>query len=187
MTSWTRKEFLKASLVGGTAATLASSRLYGATAPKGSAGEDVRLAIVGLNGKGNDHIKAFQHMPGCKIVALCDVDTAVLAKRVAQLEKENIKVRTFADYRKVLEDKSIDAVVISTPNHWHSLQTIWACQAGKDVFVEKPLSHNVWEGRKAIEAARKYNRIVQGGTQSRSAQELMEAAAYLRSGELGKI
>ena len=187
MNTWTRKEFLKASFVGGTAAALAPSRLYGAAAPTGSAGEDVRIAIVGLNGKGNDHIKAFQKMAGAKLVALCDVDSAVLAKRVAQLEKDNIKVKTYADYRKLLEDKSIDAVVIATPNHWHSLQTIWACQAGKDVYVEKPLSHNVWEGRKAIEAARKYNRIVQGGTQSRSSVELMEAAAYLRRGELGKI
>ena len=183
----TRREFLKTSLAGG-AAVLAGSRIYGATAPKGSANEDVRLAIVGLNGKGNDHIKAFPQVPGCKITALCDVDTAVLAKRAGEMEKNNLKVeKTFTDYRKVLEDKSIDAVVISTPNHWHALMTIWACQAGKDIYIEKPLSHNIWEGRKAIEAVKKYNRIVQAGTQSRSAEELIEAAAYIRAGKLGKV
>ena len=187
MTNWTRKDFLKTSAVTGGAALLASSRLYGATAPTGSASEDVRLAIVGFNSKGNGHINDFKKQPGCKIVALCDVDSQVLAKRVAQLEKDNIKVKTYVDYRKLLEDPSIDAVVLATPNHWHSLQTIWACQAGKDVYVEKPLSHNVWEGRQAVEAAKKYNRIVQGGTQSRSSGELKAAAAYLQAGKLGKI
>ena len=187
MHHWTRKEFLKASLVGGTAAALTSARMYGATAPTGSANEDVRIAIVGINGKGGAHIKDFKKTPGCKIVALCDVDSQVLAKRVAELAKDHISVKTYADYRKLLEDKSIDAVVIATPNHWHSLMTIWGCQAGKDVYVEKPLSHNIWEGRKAVEAATKYNRIVQGGTQSRSSEELKRAAAYLREGKLGKI
>src|SRR5688572_4589735 len=187
MKDWTRKEFLKASLVGGSAAMLASSRVFGATAPTGSANGDVRIAIVGVNGKGNSHIRDFQKVPGCKIVALCDVDSEVLAKRVAQLEKDNIKVKSFKDYRKLLEDSSVDAVVLVTPNHWHSLQTIWACQAGKDVYVEKPLSHNIWEGRQAVEAAKKYNRIVQGGTQSRSSKELQQAAAYIREGKLGKV
>ena len=188
MKNWTRKEFLKASLVGGGAAALASNRVFGAVAPAaGSASGDVRIAIVGINGKGNSHINDFKKVAGCRIVALCDVDSAVLAKRVGQLEKDNIKVTAYADYRKVLEDPNIDAVVLATPNHWHSLQTIWACQAGKDVYVEKPLSQNVWEGRQAVLAAKKYNRIVQIGTQSRSSGELAKAAAYLREGNLGKI
>jgi predicted dehydrogenase len=187
MHHWTRRNFLKASLIGGGAAALAGSRVYGALAPAGSANEDVRLAIVGFNGKGYAHIKDFLKVAGCRIVALCDVDRAVLDQRVAQLAKENIKVTAYTDYRKLLEDPAIDAVVLATPNHWHSLQTIWACQAGKDVYVEKPLSHNIWEGRQAVEAARKYNRIVQAGTQSRSSSELHQAAAYIREGNLGRV
>ena len=93
----------------------------------------------------------------------------------------------YTDYRKVLDDKEVDAVVIATPNHWHSLMAIWACQAGKDVFVEKPISHNVWEGRKLVEAARKYNRIVQAGIQSRSDEAFPEVIDYLKQGNLGKI
>lgn len=184
--NWTRKEFLKASFVGGGVAVL-GPRLFGAVTPRGSANGDVRVAIVGVNGKGNSHINDFQKVAGCQIVALCDVDSAVLNKRVEQLAKENIRVKAYADYRELIEDPSVDAVVIATPNHWHSLMTIWACQAGKDVYVEKPLSHNVWEGRQAVEAARKHNRIVQAGTQSRSSIELQQAAAYLREGKLGKV
>jgi predicted dehydrogenase len=187
MNNWTRKEFLKASLVGGGVALMTRSGVAAAVAAPGSANGDVRLAIVGVNGKGGAHIKDFKKVAGARIVALCDVDSQVLAKRVAELAKDNIKVKSYSDYRKLLEDPSIDAVLIATPNHWHSLMTIWACQAGKDVYVEKPLSHNVWEGRKAVEAAKKYNRIVQGGTQSRSSVELQEAAAYLQAGKLGKI
>ena len=91
------------------------------------------------------------------------------------------------DIRRVLDDKSIDAISIATPNHWHALATIWACQAGKDVYVEKPVSHNVTEGRRMVEAARKYDRIVQTGTQCRSHQGIQDAIAFLRSGKLGQI
>lgn len=188
MKNWTRRKFLKASLIGsGGAAAIASRRIYGATAPAGSASEDIRVALVGINGKGGNHIKDFKRLGGCRIVALCDVDSNVLKKRVLELENDNIKVKAYTDYRKLLEDPTIDAVVIATPDHWHSLQTIWACQAGKDVYVEKPLSHNIWEGRQAVEAAKKYKRIVQGGTQSRSSVELQEAAAYIRDGQIGKV
>jgi len=185
MADWTRRKFLRTSLVGGGA--VVSSRLFGGIAPAGSANEDVRVAVVGVRSKGNHHLQQFKGIAGCRVVAVCDVDAHVLARRVSEFEKENNKVTACADYRKLLDDPSIDAVVLATPNHWHALQTIWACQAGKDVYVEKPISHNIWEGRKCVEAARKYNRIVQAGTQSRSAGELHQAFAYIRAGHLGKI
>jgi len=115
------------------------------------------------------------------------VDESILDREVKALAKENIKVEPYFDIRRLLENKDIDAVSIAAPNNWHSLMTVWACQAGKDVYVEKPISHEIWEGRKAVEAARKYNRIVQAGTQSRSDIALHEVAAYLQGGELGKI
>jgi predicted dehydrogenase len=121
------------------------------------------------------------------IAALCDVDSQVLAKRTQELAKNKLKPTGYTDYRKVLENPDIDAVVIATPNHWHALMAIWGLQAGKDVYVEKPVSHNVWEGRKIVEAARKYNRIVQVGTQSRSDVALAEAFAAVQSGTYGKM
>lgn len=134
-----------------------------------------------------DHIKLFEKIPGVRIVALCDADRDVLQHGLRLLEKNRPKVDGYADLRHVLDRKDIDAVVVATPNHWHSLLTVWACQAGKDVYVEKPVSHNVWEGRKAVEAARKYNCIVQTGTQSRTDPALQQAFAYLQSGQLGKM
>ena len=104
-----------------------------------------------------------------KIAVLCDIDQRLLPEAVAEVEKlTGFKPSTVTEYRKVLENKDIDVVTIATPNHWHALMTIWACQAGKDVYVEKPVSHTVLEGRKMVEAARKYNRVVQTGTQARS-------------------
>lgn len=196
MKSWSRKDFLKASLLGSSAALLGnSSRLYGkgsaAIAAPGSANGDIRMAIVGIHAQGNGHIKTYYpgKMPGTRLVALCDADGDVLARRVAETERDaGVKTRPYRDYRKLLEDKDVDAVVIATPNHWHSLMTIWALQAGKDVYVEKPLSHNIWEGRQAVEAAHKYaNRIVQAGTQNRSSLDIPRAIEYVRSGKLGKI
>jgi predicted dehydrogenase len=127
-------------------------------------------------------------LPGARLVAICDVDSDVLAKRAAECEKAGVKPTTYGDYRKLLEDKNIDAVVLGTPNHQHSLQTIWGLQAGKDVYCEKPLSHNVWEGRQAVEAAKKYTKnIVQAGTQNRSSEDIVDAMAYVRAGKIGKI
>lgn len=196
MKSWSRKDFLKASLLGSGAALLGkSSRLYGegsaAIASPGSANGDIRMAIVGIRSQGNGHIKTYYpgSMPGTRIVALCDADGDVLAKRVEETEKAaKLKVKAYRDYRKLLESKDIDAVVIATPNHWHSLMTIWALEAGKDVYVEKPMSHNIWEGRQAVEAAHKFsNRIVQAGTQNRSSLDIPRAIEYVRSGKLGRI
>lgn len=194
MNNWTRKEFLKTTLVGGGAA-LAASRVYGQTAAKpGSANGQIRVAVVGVNAQGRGHMMDYASgkLKPAKLVAICDVDSKVLAERKAMAEKagaaDNLKVETYEDYRKLLENPNIDAVVLGTPNHLHSLQTIWALQAGKDVYVEKPLSHNVWEGRQAVEAAKKYTKnIVVAGTQNRSSEDIMEAIAYVRAGKLGKI
>jgi len=193
MNTWSRKQFLKSSLIGGSAVLLAGrARVFGQTAPAvaapGSAGGDIRVAVVGINGQGRGHIRTYFNMPGTRLVAICDVDTEVLGKRLAECEAEGLKPRTYTDYRKLLEASDIDAVVLATPNHQHSLQTIWGLQAGKDVYVEKPLSHNVWEGRQAVEAARNSSKnIVYAGTQNRSSLDIMEALAYVRAGKLGKI
>ncbi len=191
MKSWSRKEFLKASLVGGGAALIAGqTRLFGQVAPAaGSANGDIRVAVVGINAQGAGHMRDYLNkLPGARLVAICDVDTAVLAKRREECEKAGVKPETYTDYRKLLENKNIDAVVLGTPNHQHALQTIWALQAGKDVYVEKPLSHNIWEGRQALAASLKYTKnIVQTGTQNRSSLDIQEAIAYVRSGQIGKI
>src|SRR5688500_5245989 len=159
MKNWSRKDFLKASLLGGGAALVAGhTRLYGQTAPAaGSANGDIRVAVVGLGvkGQGAGHMTDYLNkLPGARLVAICDVDSEVLTKHAAACEKAGVKPTTYADYRKLLEDKNIDAVVLATPNHQHSLQTSWGLQAGKDVYCGKPLSHNVWEGRQVGEAAK---------------------------------
>ncbi len=191
MNNWTRKEFLKASLLGGGAALVAGgTRVYGATAPAaGSASGDIRVAVVGINSQGAGHMRDYlTKLPGARLVAICDVDSEVLTKRAAECEKAGVKPTQYADYRKLLEDKNIDAVVLGTPNHQHSLQTIWGLQAGKDVYCEKPLSHNVWEGRQAVEAGRKYTKnIAYAGTQNRSSEDIIDAMAFVKSGKIGQI
>jgi len=155
---------------------------------KASANDRIRVAVLGVNGRGRDHIQGFQSLQDAEVAALCDPDRKVLAERAAQFEQRyGKKVETEVDLRKVFERKDIDAVSIATPNHWHSLATIWACQAGKDVYVEKPGSHNVFEGRKMVEAAHKYKRIVQHGVQLRSSEALQEAVQLLRKGVIGKV
>ena len=157
---------------------------------------EIRIAVVGLGGinivggvggRGRQLIKNFLKVPGVKIAALCDVDKAILDDGAKLFKDRGEAVATHVDFRRVLDDKSIDAVVLATPNHWHALGTIWACQAGKDVYVEKPFSYNIWEGRQMVAAARKYKRIVQVGTQRRSSTVLPVAFDYLRSGQLGPI
>ena len=152
------------------------------------ASDRVRIAVVGVRGRGRDHVAELAGMPNVEIAALCDIDSNVVgpAMRIVQ-DKQGRTPYYVQDFRRILADRSIDAVSIASPNHWHSLQTIWACQAGKDVYVEKPVSHNIYEGRKAVEAARKYERIVQAGTQSRSNNSIKETIAFVRSGKLGKV
>ena len=158
------------------------------TPGKAAASDKTRVAVLGVNGRGRDHIEGFMNVADAEVVILCDPDSKILAQRAAQFEKEyNKKVQTEKDLRKVFERKDIDAVSIATPNHWHSLAAIWACQAGKDVYVEKPASHNIFEGRKLVEAAHKYNRIVQHGVQLRSSEALQEGVQLLRKGAIGNV
>jgi predicted dehydrogenase len=170
------------------ASTAAAASTQLATKGLASANDTIRVACVGVRGQGNSHIKAYSAMPNVEIAAVCDVDESVLNQRIDQIEKSGKKrPAAFTDFRKVLEDQSIDAVSIATPNHWHSLQGIWACQAGKDVYVEKPCSHNIFEARQLVAAARKYNRIVQHGTNSRSTAALREAMQKLQEGVIGDV
>ena len=174
-----RRSFLKSGAAA--VAAMGASNAVGAN-------DRVRVAIVGLRGRGFEHIKAYQKIPGVEIAAICDVDESVISTRLADMEALGLpKPATFVDYRKLLEDKSIDAVSVATPNHWHALMGIWACQAGKDAYIEKPLSHSWWEGKQLVAAAAKYNRIVQHGTQSRSSIGAKEAIQHLRSGLLGAV
>ena len=152
-------------------------------AGKASANSRVRVAVLGVNGRGRDHIFGFNALPNAEVVMLCDPDRNVLTERAEQFEtKYHRKVQTEQDLRKVFDNKEIDAVSVATPNHWHALATIWACQAGKDVYVEKPGAHNIYEGRKMIEAAHRYNRIVQHGVQLRSSEAIKEAVAVDEQG-----
>jgi predicted dehydrogenase len=160
----------------------------GAASGARSPNDTIRIAVLGVNGRGTAHIAGFQKLKNVEVAVLCDPDRYVASKRASAFEKTyGRKVRTEADLRRVFEDKAIDAVGIATPNHWHALATIWACQAGKDVYVEKPGSHNVYEGRKMVEAAAKYGRIVQHGVQLRSSAAVQEAVQKLREGVIGKV
>jgi predicted dehydrogenase len=181
-----RRSFLRATAL--TTATAYMWPTYSWARVKG-ANDTIRVGVVGFGGRGGDHISGLRKLAdkGVRIVALCDVDSKILAAGVDSFAKRNEKVEGYADIRKLLENPDVDAITIATPNHWHALGTIWACQAGKDVYVEKPVSHNVWEGRQAVKAARKYNRIVQAGTQCRSSSGVREAVAWVRAGNLGKI
>lgn len=176
-----RRLFLKSSLL--SAAALSLGTRSWAQVP--GANGDIRIAVVGFNGQGKSHIEAFRKIPGVRVVALCDVDKSVLEGEAKKFRDRNEPIETYTDVRKLLENKNIDAISTATPNHWHALISIWACQAGKDVYVEKPVSHNVWEGRQIVKAARKYDRIVQTGTQCRS--NLGEPVQWLQDGNLGKI
>jgi predicted dehydrogenase len=161
-----------------------------ATVKPGSPNEVLRVAVVGVHGRGMDHVEGFGHLKkDVRITTICDIDANVIGPAKKELEHlyGGATVSHVQDIRRLLDDKSIDAISVATPNHWHALATIWACQAGKDVYVEKPVSHNVTEGRRMVEAARKYNRIVQTGTQIRSHKGIQDAIAFLNSGKLGKV
>ncbi len=186
MSDMTRRCFLKQ---GTATATGLSLGAFAATQSRAQgANNEVRVAVAGVHSQGNGHVGRFQGIDGVEVVALCDPDAEVLAQRSQEFEKKyGRKVQGYADVRKVLDCKDIDALVVATPNHWHALMTLWACQAGKDVYVEKPVSHSVWEGRKMVQAARKYQRIVQAGTQQRSCPAVREAARDLQAGKYGKV
>jgi predicted dehydrogenase len=150
--------------------------------------ERVVLGMIGLGGRGDSLTRGFLDRPDVSIAYLCDPDPRQHPDLSDLIKKKSgHEPKRVTDYRRVLDDKSVDAVVIAAPDHWHCPLAIFSCMAGKDVYVEKPLSYSIWEGRKAVEATRKYNRIMQVGMQSRSAQYIMHARQYILDGKLGKI
>src|SRR3954453_12911571 len=153
-----------------------------------SPNDRIRVACVGVHNQGRSHIAAYSKMPDVEIAAICDIDESVLNSRIDEIEKMGKKrPAAFTDFRKLLEDKSIDAVSIATPDHHHALQAIWACQAGKDVYVEKPCSHNIFEARQIVAAAHRYDRIVQHGVNARSGGAIREAVQKMREGLIGDV
>jgi len=182
MKSLNRRDFMKSS-VGAAAgiAALSQTRTY-------AANEKVIIGVMGLGGRGTYLAEKFAERPDAEVAYLCDPNTRRFARaRVAVEEVQEREPKLVQDFRRILDDKSVDVLINATPDHWHGLGTIRACQAGKDVYVEKPLAHNIWEGRKMVEAARKYKRVVQVGMQSRSAPYAQKARQYIRSGKLGDI
>lgn len=153
-----------------------------------SANDKVRVATIGIRGKGAAHIKKLEAINGCDVTTICDIDKKILGQRAAQLEKKTgRKMKQYVDYRTLVEDPDIDAISIATCNHTHTIIAIAAMMAGKDVYVEKPCCHNLWEGRQLVNAARKYNRMCQHGTQGRSSNAIREGIAKLHEGVIGEV
>ncbi len=185
MSRVSRRKFLQTSLAAAATVTIggtkSSARVMGAN-------DRIRIAVAGLNGRGHSHTDAYLGMKNIEIAYLVDPHKGTYKKHADKIAAKKLPdATTLTDIRKALEDKELNAVSIATPNHWHALMTIWACEAGKDVYVEKPCSHNIHEGRIAVEMARKHKRIVQHGTQSRSSQQWADLAALAKSGKLGKL
>ena len=178
-----RRHFLRSAAAG--AAALAAPTYLRAQ----GANDDVRVAVIGINGRGAGHIDQYLKAKGCRLVALCDCDSKVLAKGLESLKKRNIEAKGYVDFRKLLEDKDVDAISIATPNHLHSLIAIRGVQAGKHVFVEKPVSHNIWEGRQLVTAAEKYGKLIMHGMQRRSSKGWADCVEWMNSKDcpLGKM
>jgi predicted dehydrogenase len=182
MSSLHRRDFLKAS-----AATAASLSALTAAGAAHRPNERIVLAVMGLRGRGKDHVRGFSKFEDAEIGYLIDPDESMVAPAMKLLSERQKEPKVEKDVRRVLEDKNVTALTIAAPDHWHALATIWACQAGKHVYCEKPVSHNLIEGRRMVEAARKYQRVVQAGMQRRSAPHFASAREFIRSGKLGKV
>jgi hypothetical protein len=180
-----RRGFLRSALVATAAsATGLSARSYARVV---GANDAIRVGVVGVRSRGVNHLTNCAAIPGVQIAAVCDVDARVLDERIARLRSQGHEARGFRDMRDLLADKEVDVVSLATPNHWHALGGIWALEAGKDVYVEKPVSHNVWEGRQLVRAAEKSGRIVQMGIQSRSGVGIARALEWARTEPLGRL
>lgn len=176
-----RRTFLQGTAAAGV--SFAASRAVGR-----AANDRVSVCVMGLRGRGGSLLQTFASLPQVDVTYVCDVDANVLDSRAEQLfEKTGRRAKKISDYRRALDDSSVDALVIGTPDHWHALPTIHACQAGKDVYVEKPDAHNILEGHTMVAAARKYSRVVQLGTQGRSGTVQRKAMDYIAAGHLGKV
>ena len=178
-----RREFLKTTLIAGAAAHVPRSTW----ARVAGANDALRVGVAGVNGQGWAHVENLHSRKDVRVVALCDPDRGLLGRRRAELEKKKEKVETFADIREMLDKTDLDVVVVATPDHWHALAGVWAMQAGKDVYIEKPLTYSIWEGRRLVEAARRYERIAQTGSQHRSCPATHKIREYVQGGKLGKI
>jgi predicted dehydrogenase len=189
MSVFDRREFLNRAAILSAAAAAGGVGLAPATAQAAprSANEKLRVAVVGVRSRGMSHVSGFLGKNNCEITTVCDCDTAVIATAMKRVgEKQGKEPKFVQDFRKVVEDKDVDVVSVATPNHWHALMAVWAMQNGKDVYVEKPATHNVREGAIMTAAARKYGRICQVGTQSRSNPGMRDAIAYIQGGKIGK-
>lgn len=174
-----RRQFLAASAAA--PMVMSADKAFGAN-------DTIRIAVLGVNGRGKAHYSGFEPLENVQVTTFCDPDLAVANKRAKEFEAQyGHPVKVVQDLRHVFDDKDIDAVSVATPNHWHALATVWACQAGKDVYVEKPGTHSLAQGRSMIAAAKKYKRIVQHGVQLRSSDALQEAVAKLREGVIGDV
>jgi predicted dehydrogenase len=188
MSSLSRRKFLQ-----GAAAASAVFPLFTVAGTKASgkvigANDTVRIGVAGCGGRGSSHVEAWTSAEKVQVTYLIDPDPKQSAAKARYVEgRQQSKTKSVQDIRQALDEKELDAISVATCNHWHSLITIWACQAGKDVYVEKPISHNVFEGRKCVEAAKKYNRVVQHGTQSRSSLNFARAIAAVQSGKYGQL
>ncbi len=184
-----RREFLSYSMRAAAAASVPAIFAAGCVTPRlASPNERLGIALVGAGGRGRQHLPSLLALGDVEITAVCDVDETAAGKAIKIIgEKTGRKPPYYRDFRVMLEDKSVDAVSIATPNHWHTLQAIWAIQAGKHAYVEKPISHNLWEGRKLVEAAAKYQRVVTQGSQRRSWPSHIQAMDFLHSGKLGAL
>jgi len=183
MSRTTRRDFL--SKAGSAAVAGTAIRTVRA---QDSPNDRINVAVIGFHSRGMAHIRGYAQLPNVRVAALCDVDERLFPPAVAEVERlSGHRPITEHDMRRLLERKDIDTTSIATPDYWHALQTIWACQAGKDVYVEKPISFTVVEGRRMVEAARKYKRIAQAGTNLRSEPEIRAAMRALNDGKLGKV
>jgi len=172
MLSSNRRDFMKKSAL--TVGAVVTAPIVKRGFAQNKPSNQVNVAVVEFGGRGQAHYKEFARQKDVKVVALCDVDERLFPRGVRAVEKiAGYKPKTYYDIRKLLEDKDVDAISIATPDHWHGLMTIWACQAGKDVYVEKPVSFTIEEGRKMVQAARKYNRVVQAGLNMRSSSSTL--------------
>lgn len=190
MNSITRRQFLENSILATAAASTASfpPRSAAAELRSVSANEKITVGIIGCGIRGKQHASALARIADCEVAYVCDPDRDRADEVAAELVSRNRpKPKAVQDLRTVLDDPSIHAVFVATPNHWHALAAVWAMQAGKDVYVEKPVSHNISEGARIVQAARKWNRMCQGGTQNRSNSALAEAIRYIHAGKLGEV
>jgi predicted dehydrogenase len=183
MPQLTRRGFLKTTSLA-VGATALSARSWSQVS---GANNSIRMAIAGLNGRGKELARDFRAMPGVRVVALCDVDRAILDRELDVARKAGDAPDAVIDYRELLPRRDIDVIAIATPNHHHAWQSIWAMEAGKDVLHEKPAHHSLWEGAQLLAAQKKYRRIVQVNTQNRSSAAIAEALAWMKAGHLGRV